>query len=285
MRVNEYRSNVPGGMEGGGPSRQPKRHAAGLVVVLSLLLAGAVSAAWIHSGDYRPAAAGLGTGDLTADAERLWTWADAELSGGSIGASWSARWDAALDPAHAAALASELRLAEAGPRMLREERLYRFVLWLDDGGTAQALLDGSGAEQSLPDDGEGEPIRAVLLLDSKPGLGQAEWTALLADAAAALEGSDIASASLSFRGAAEAGRAVDRIAQAAGAKETERYEDGGTTSVAYYTDKLSVSPVTAGAGSVNLQLAARYDSLSRNWQIAGGVPLITGDYAADPDSW
>lgn len=261
-------SNMPNRLPGTSPERRvprPRRlSSTGFIVVLGTLLAIAVAALWLRDGGARSGLAGAAD-DMAADAARLWDWANAELAGGSAGASWAARWDAELDGAQVERIAAALELAEAGSSGLsREAPSYRLALWLERDGHAAA----------------GGPSQAVLLLEGRAGFGRSELLALLREADKALEGGKLASSSISFRGTAADERAAARIAKAAGAVEAERYEDGGTVSVSYYTKSLAAEPVGAG---VNLQLASRYDPLIRHWRVAGGIPLVTGDYAPTVD--
>jgi hypothetical protein len=235
--------------------KQRRTSGIGLVAAMAVLLSAAMLAAWWQR---QPAAEGLAHGaGILQDAERLWGWSDEALDGGAAAASWSARWNAEMTSGAAAALADKLRLTTAvaeGHERLEEN--YRLLLWT-----------GSAESESV-----------VLLLEGQRGLDKASFFALLEDADAALaEAADRFEAGLTFRAESASADSADAIARLAGAEEVERYEDGGTTSVAYYTDQLAASAISRDQ-AVNLQLAVRLDDERKLWLVTGGTPLITGEY-------
>lgn len=248
------------------PASQPKNviahrnkrrpNGVGLVAAMAVLLTAAMLAAWWQR---QPAAEGLAPGGgFLQDAGRLWTWSDQALDGGAEEAAWTARWNAVISREAAAELADKLRLAtQLAEGRERQEENYRLLLW-------------TGAEPSAS---------VVLLVEGRIGLDKETFFGLLEEAGAALEeGADRVDASLTFRGESASADSADRIARLAEAEEVERYADGGTTSVAYYTGRLTGSAIS-GEHAVNLQLAVRQDGQLERWLVTGGTPLITGEYS------
>jgi len=247
----------------------------GLVAAMALLLTAAMLAVWWQR---QPEAAGLaGSAGFLQDAGQLWSWADEALDEGAASAAWSARWDTALSAKEAAKLADKLGLSAApGTGFARQEEAYRLLLWT---GTAGANAEGEPVADAVGETG-GEAAPAVLLLEGESGMDREALFAALEEAGAAVAGyAKAPDASLSFRGEASKGDAAEVIARLAQAEEAERYEDGGTTSVAYYTDRLTAS-ARSGDRAVNLQLAIRLDDVRKLWLVTGGMPLITGEYGS-----
>ncbi len=235
---------------------QRRSSGVGLVAAMAVLLTAAMLAAWWQR---QPAPEGLAPGGgFLQDAERLWTWSDQALDGGAEAAAWTARWNASMSGDAAAQLADKLGLTTVlAEGRERQEESYRLLLW-------------TGAKPS-------ESV--VLLLEGQRGLDKDAYFALLGKAGTALsEGADRIDAGLTFRAVSARADSADRIARLAGAEEIERYADGGTTSVAYYTDRLTGSAISREQ-SVNLQLAVRQDDVRMRWFVTGGTPLITGDYS------
>jgi hypothetical protein len=228
----------------------------GLVAVMAVLLTAAMLAAWWQR---QPAAEGLAhESGFLQDAERLWGWSDDALEGGAEAAAWTARWNAAMPSEAAAVLADKLRLTTAlAEGRERQEENYRLLLW-------------TGAEPS-------ESV--VLLLEGRRGMDKGAFFALLENAGAALaETAERFDAGLTFRADSARADSADRIARSAEAVEVERYEDGGTTSVTYYSGQLT-GFANSREQAVNLQLAARRDDVRKRWLVTGGTPLITGEYS------
>jgi len=258
----------------------------GLVAAMAVLLTAAMLAAWWQR---QPEAAGLAGGGAGSgfrqDAEQLWTWADEALDEGAASAAWSARWDAALSAKEAAKLADKLGLSAAPVAgFARQDEAYRLLLWsgaveANAGDEAEAEAEAGGAIEAGTESRE-QAAPAVLLLEGSSGMDRETLFAVLEEAEAAIARyAKTPDASLSFRGEASRGDAPEVIARLAQAEEAERYEDGGTTSVTYYTDRLAASALS-GERRVNLQVAVRLDDVRKLWLVTGGMPLITGEYGS-----
>jgi hypothetical protein len=235
---------------------QRRPNGVGLVAAMAVLLTAAMLAAWWQR---QPAAEGLAhEAGFLQDAERLWGWSDQALDGGAEAADWTARWNATMPSEAADELADKLRLTTSlAEGRERQEKNYRLLLW-------------TGAEPS---------DSVVLLLEGRRGMDKGAFFALLEDAGAALaETAGRFDAGLTFRAESARADSADRIARLAEAAEVERYEDGGTTSVAYYTGQLTGSAISREQ-AVNLQLAVRQDDVRKRWLVTGGTPLITGEYS------
>ena len=60
-------------------------------------------------------------------------------------------------------------------------------------------------------------------------------------------------------------------------KELERYHDGGTLSISFYSPKLN-SQIHSGTQTMNLQMALHQDTESKQWRLTIGAPIITMEY-------
>jgi hypothetical protein len=82
-------------------------------------------------------------------------------------------------------------------------------------------------------------------------------------------------------GAAGAGDQPERFMKAAGAafraQKLETYSDEGTLSVSFATGMLK-DHIRSGAHDVNLQAALHRDSITGQWRLTIGTPIITSEY-------
>ena len=205
---------------------------------------------------------------LSETVDRVWGWTDPWLQGGAQSAEWSMRWDGQASVSEIKALAQRLELppmsgTTEGLVTRRQEGSASWTLW-------HAKTESSDLEA---------PQAFVLVLETKPGLSRQallEQASLVEEPLGRLKEEE--TWSLSFRGTAKLENAAEQIAEAADASLQERYEDNGSSSSTYYTDRLGRSAFS-GEAQINLQLAMHYDRLTGKHTIAGGIPLITGDYS------
>ncbi|WP_020617788.1 YwmB family TATA-box binding protein [Paenibacillus daejeonensis] len=208
------------------------------------------------------------TETLAQTVDSLWGWTDPWLQGGAQSAEWSMRWDGRAGVSEIKALAQRLELP---PMSGTTEGLVT----RRQQGSASWTLWHAETENSEPE----APQAFVLVLETKSGLSRQELLKQARFVEEPLERlREEETWSLSFRGTAQVEDAAERIAEAAGASLQERYEDNGSSSSTYYTDRLGRSAFS-GEAQINLQLATHYDRLTGSHTIAGGIPLITGDYS------
>lgn len=255
----------------------------GMALVLILLAAAALAMIYQAKNGAGADAASTAPGRESAvpqDIERLWTWTDAELSGGAPNASWHLRFDAAAsveDVERIALLLGIKALASDGTSTGPDEKDgLRGNLWqggtVHGGGTLSLWAKRSGSESS----------DAALVIRYDHG-AKASLHALLAQAdavlgAAADTGLE-AKLTLKVHGYAIRGDSMSRLADLAGAESRDRYKDGGTVTQTYFTPLLKASVVLNNGKKGNLQLAAHNDTESGRIELTAGVPLITGDYS------
>ncbi|MFS0723518.1 YwmB family TATA-box binding protein [Paenibacillus sp. 1P07SE] len=239
----------------------------GVWLALLVLIAGAI---WLVRQESPIPAGSQPAVSLPETVKQVREWIDPWLTGGVASAEWSYRWDGQATGAGLSALGERLGLPPAaqtseGYVSRRQIGEASWTLWHDEPQFVHQ---------------EDDVLAFVLLLEMPPGLSREEL-AELADrtATGVAEGGIEARWSLSFRGVSDSEETVQRIADAAGARLVERYEDSGSSSSTYYTDRVQRSAFS-GEARVNLQLASHYDRLSGRYTIAGGIPLITGDYSA-----
>jgi hypothetical protein len=70
---------------------------------------------------------------------------------------------------------------------------------------------------------------------------------------------------------------LQRISKEVNAMEQELYVDGHTLSASLFTNKLEGS-VKSGRHEVNLQIALHQNSITKEWRLTLGSPLITMEY-------
>ncbi|MFF2481757.1 YwmB family TATA-box binding protein [Paenibacillus sp. NPDC058071] len=245
-----------------------------LAALLILLIGGY----WAASGKGKPAS-GI-TPDKAAvsadqhDLRALWEWTDGLYKGGAARAEWSIRWDAAGNEATVERLLEALKpeLEEAPQNLIYIDQVRSAIKELPSYG-------GILTADALP---SGKERRLVVLFRTTSGSGAnrdklLELIERMEDALRQLEADY--RIGMTSRGLTEYNSASEKLAQRAGASKVDRYDDGGTVSTTYYTEKLYVS-VEAGKGKkANLQAAVHRDSETGQLRLIAGVPLITGDYA------
>ena len=218
---------------------------------------------------------------IEKDFRAIWSWSTKELEGGAIKARWSFRWDGQLNQ-----LGEAEKLAEKWGILLEETTAdtyqgetkdadghNKLTVWIhrssQDGGTDAALT-----ADALSD----APAELVVLLEPGPGLG---YDSIIQSVATIEESVEVLDAgitgSFSVRGVPKETGSADRIAHEASAKKQEGYDDGNTSSITYFSSKLTTQ-VESGKKKVNLQIAQTGSSLEKNTELIIGVPLITGDY-------
>ncbi|MBM7569124.1 YwmB family TATA-box binding protein [Paenibacillus sacheonensis] len=249
----------------------------GIVAALVILIAAIV---WALTAGRN----GGGTGEqrpLKADFETVWAWADAEYAGGSQSAEWAFRWDGAAGVKAVRALAADLgfnlsgKLAEGGGTIdvVASNPEYEMTLWIRSRQPSGAIADPTEAAKDK------ELYDIVLLLNA----AEHSRKQAVANAIAKVE-DEVSRTGLDLRGGmtvkglSTGEGAGSRIVKAAGASETEAYDDGHTSSLTYFSAKLG-SKVQSGSNSVNLQIAESSSGTGGAPQLIVGVPLITGDYA------
>ncbi|QHW33146.1 hypothetical protein GZH47_21730 [Paenibacillus rhizovicinus] len=225
---------------------------------------------------------------LSSDFESVWSWSDSEFAGGARSAQWTFRWDGAVSLQAAKAFAAGLgfhlsgQLSDSSPiDVVASDAAYKMTLWLH---SRQASEDETGDNTDTGTDASGltaeKPLYDIVLLmnASEDAEKQAMSTAIkqveesIAHAGLPLRGG------LTVKGNAAGDGAGARVAKAASAKETETYDDGHTSSLTYFSDKLA-SKVQSGEKTVNLQIAESVSGTGKVPELIIGVPLITGDYA------
>ncbi|MBW7476522.1 YwmB family TATA-box binding protein [Paenibacillus oenotherae] len=259
---------VKPGRSGTGRSEKKSMAAALLVIV--------VAVSWTI-WQWSSAPAKTPADELLHDLQQIWTWSDGELVGGAQAGRWSFRWDGRWTYSEVKKVAAELDIPleqEGQEHLYRGKRSgeapdgYVFSIW--------ANLQANDVNKSSIKDAVAD---VVLLLDVRKGTVIEQLIGRVSEVEAAVSLNDLEfKGSFSLRGQPVRAGALERLAGLAGAERREEYEDGQTTSIAYYSDEL-FSGVNSGEHIVNLQIAERSSAADDKRELIVGVPLITGDYS------
>ncbi|GLX67487.1 YwmB family TATA-box binding protein [Paenibacillus glycanilyticus] len=188
---------------------------------------------------------------LAHDIALVWQWTDKLYSKGEASREWTIRWDVTGEAASLEEVEQQLHTDEKG---LEQGTLSIFPLTADN--------------------------QVMIVYVTKQQVDEKQLLAFINRAETLFKQSGTTySAGMTVRGETEYNNAAARLAQAASGKRVDRYKDeSGTTSEAYYTEKL-FSSVEAGAGKkANLQIAVHRETESGALSLIVGIPLITGDY-------
>ncbi|MFC5652748.1 YwmB family TATA-box binding protein [Paenibacillus solisilvae] len=216
---------------------------------------------------------------LQKDFSVIWSWSTQVLAGGAIDARWSFRWDGRLKGSEAAKLAANwgilLKKASTGTfdgETNEADGYNKLTVWIH-----QPLQAGT-----LPDDTLGDAdVDLVMLLEPGAGLPFDSIKASIVEIEQVIKAADESiTGSFSVRGIPVEADAAERIAHDAAAKQQENYEDGHTSSITYWSPKLTTE-VKSGTKRVNLQIAETGPAPGAAAELIIGVPLITGDYTVE----
>lgn len=208
------------------------------------------------------------------DIEALWQWNDKIYAGGAGEAEWSFRWDVSGSRAALDQLAKQLFTDEntSDEGRLYNERANSLTKEVAElGGTLTYYFVSS----------DSSTFRAIVLFATKGSTSLETLRTLISKVEGSLKEGEIAfSGSMTVRGQSEYDKAAEKLTALAGAKRIDHYDDGGTVSETFYTERLYAA-IQAGEGQKgNLQIAVRRETDTGQLALIVGSPLITGDYAA-----
>lgn len=253
--------------------QRSKRSRFGIVLALLVLVLGAAWALW--KADTEQAEATIAEQQLSHDLQTLWTWSDAQLTGGSAGAAWTVRWDLTVNTGTMQELVLKFFSDEKGnasPKIVQ-----------NDGKTVTGVMPAYGGRLSVSlMETASDNEQLMLLLETNQTLLQDKNKLLQATASISEELARVAptfTSSMKVQGYTENRQAIQDLMKQANAKTIDRFVDGGTISETLYTGMLRATIVAGNGKSANLQIGLHKETNSDKTALTIGIPVITGDYS------
>lgn len=260
------------------PELSSKKRSMAAIVAAGVLFLSCAGWAAIQAASHNGAAAAADP--LAEDTLRLWKWLDHAYAGGAGAAEWTVRWDVP-EPSDEGMTLEKLTQLLSGNKGRDSDKLYAgagdyVTVPVMDGSAELDIYDLAGHSKA-----GNEAHGYLILLRIRSGAADKKaLTGYETQIAAKLKEGDMTyEGSVSARGTTTGKQAAAEAARNAGAREVERYEDGGTVSIAYYTSQLHSQLEVGGGQTANLQLAVHQRTDTGEWELTAGSPLITGDYS------
>lgn len=255
--------------------QRSKRSRFGIVLALLVLVLGA---AWaLLQADREQAEATIAEQLLTHDLQTLWTWSDAQLTGGSAGAVWTVRWDLTANTGTMQELVLKFFSDEKGnaaPKIVQNE-----------GKTVTGLVQAYGGRLSISlMETAIDSEQLMVLLETNQTLLLDKNKLLQAAASISEELARAAptfTSSMKVQGYTANGQAIQDLMKQANAKSIDRFVDGGTISETLYSGMLRSTIVIGSGKSANLQIGLHKETNSDKTALTIGIPVITGDYSVN----
>lgn len=255
--------------------QRSKRSRFGIALALLVLVLGAAWALW--QADREQAEATIAEQLLTHDLQTLWTWSDAQITGGSAGAVWTVRWDLTANTGTMQELVLKFfsdGKGNAAPKIVQNEgKTVTGGVQAYGGRLSISLMETSIDSEQL-----------MVLLETNQTLLQDKHKLLQAAASISEELAQAAptfTSSMKVQGYTANGQAIKDLMKQANAKSIDRFVDGGTVSETFYSGMLRSTIVIGSGKSANLQIGLHKETNSDKIALTIGIPVITGDYSVN----
>ncbi|MEK3882035.1 hypothetical protein [Paenibacillus sp. PL2-23] len=252
--------------------RQPLFSIGGALVLLLLLI---IAALVMNERQGEGAPSGL-----SHDLGKLWEWTDAAMLGGAAESDWHLRWRLETE--------DEDAFDELAAGLFRDGQggeLAKIVT--NDGSSIQGQSPVYGGATLSIHRAEVSVQGVVLLvgLDRKGGGGLTlseldRWATAISEKVAAVSPTVVPS--IKTHGYTADRDVLQQLKRLAQAKEIDRYEDGGTSSVTMKSSTLRLTQAMGpGQGhDANMQLALHANTEREEAELTIGIPLLTGEFGS-----
>lgn len=261
-----------------GASRKNQRWSRGRLLSLSavlLLLAIMAALALWQAEHHKKSPADVKR--FMQDIEYGWSWSDAQLATGSSGAEWTIRWDIA-----SAKLGTMKQLVDKIFYDNQKNPVDKLIR--NEGRSVSADLAGIGGNVSIHLVNDSEESESVMVLFETKRDQMLDKNALMQVVESISR--DVAAANPDFTGSFKVHGFTDNsdimndLRKQMQAKLVEQYDELGTVSKLFYTNRLRASIAAGNGERANVQIAVHQSTESKLAELTIGVPVITGDYSS-----